>query len=91
VARLRRVLEEARAALRRAEEDGVHPATDAELARRIAALREGQQVARGQAVEAALARSRAEAELAALRASLGAVPGLRGWLLRRLAKARVGG
>ena len=91
MARLRRELEEARAALRRAEEDGVHPGTDAELARRMAALREGQQVARGQAVEAALARSRAEAELAAMRASIGAVPGLRGWLLRRLAKGRVSG
>ncbi|MFB9968583.1 hypothetical protein ACFFMP_00220 [Pseudoroseomonas cervicalis] len=40
-------------------------------------------MARGRAVEAALARSRAEAALKALNDALDKAPGLEGWLLRR--------
>lgn len=76
---LRRELEEARARLREMEERG----TDAFLARRLAELEEGRQVARGQAVEATVAKSRAEAELRALRDAIGKAPGVWGWLLRR--------
>jgi len=59
---------------------------DAFLARRIAELEDGQRVARGQAVEAVVARSRAEAELRALEDAIGKAPGLSGWLLRRAQK-----
>src|SRR5689334_7919696 len=62
VTQLRRELAEARAKLQQIEQGGA----DAFLARRLAELEEGQMVARGQAVEAAVARSRAEAELRAL-------------------------
>jgi hypothetical protein len=40
-------------------------------------------VARGQALEAAAARARAEAELRALKDAIGKATGLSGWLLRR--------
>lgn len=86
LAELRRELAEARARLRRIEQDGA----DAYLARRIAELEEGQKVARGLAVEAALARSRAEAELRALRDAIGKAPGIHGWLLRRAQKRLLG-
>lgn len=76
---LRRELAEARAALRQVEQGGA----DAFLARRLAELEEGRQVARGQAVEATVARSKAEANLAALQDAIGKAPGLAGWLLRR--------
>jgi hypothetical protein len=55
VAQLRQQLATAQAALHQVEQGGA----DAFLARRLAALEEGQQVARGQALEAAAARSRA--------------------------------
>ena len=78
-AQLRQELAAARATLQQIEQAG----TDAFFAQRIARLEEGQQVARGQAVEAAVARSRAEAELKALQDAIGKAPGLSGWLLRR--------
>jgi predicted nucleic acid-binding Zn-ribbon protein len=81
-ARLSRELDEARAKLKRIEEHGIAAVT----AQRLAALEEGQQVARGQAVEAALARSRAEAELRALRKAIEDAPGPMGWLLRKAAR-----
>jgi hypothetical protein len=76
---LRRELAEARAALQQVEQGGA----DAFFARRLAQLEEGQQVARGQAVEATVAKSRAEAELRALRNAIEKAPGFAGWLLRR--------
>ena len=89
VAQLEAELAETKAKLARAEaslgafEKG---GVEAYAARRIAALEEGQQVARGQAVEAAVAKARAEGELRALRDAIGKVPGVHGWLLRRAAR-----
>ena len=77
--RLRRELTQARTRIQQLEQGGGEPLA----ARRIAELEEGQKVARGLAVEAALARSRAEGELKTLRAALERATGLRGWLLRR--------
>jgi predicted nucleic acid-binding Zn-ribbon protein len=82
VAQLRQELAEARRMLRQVEEAG----SDAFLSRRLAALEEGQQVARGQALEAMAARTRAEGELRALQDAIGKAPGLGGWLLRRAQK-----
>lgn len=79
LAETRARLAKAEASLQEFEKGGV----DAYAARRIAVLEEGQQVARGKAVEAAVAKSRAEAELKALRDAIGKVPGFHGWLLRR--------
>ncbi len=79
LAETRARLAKAEASLREFDKGGV----EAYAARRIAALEEGQQVARGQAVEAAVAKSRAEGELRALRDAIGKVPGVHGWLLRR--------
>jgi sigma54-dependent transcription regulator len=79
--RLRRELADAQAALRQVEQGGA----DAFLARRLAELEEGRQVARGQAVEATIARSKAEAALQALQDAIGKAPGFSGWLLRRAA------
>lgn len=56
VVQLRQQLATAQAVLLQVEQGGV----DAFFARRLAQLEEGQQVARGQALEAAAARSRAE-------------------------------
>ncbi|MBO1074984.1 hypothetical protein [Roseomonas marmotae] len=78
-AQLRQELADARAMLRQIEEKGA----DAFLARRLAELEEGRMVARGQLVEATVARSRAEAALQALQDAIGKAPGLYGWLLRR--------
>jgi flagellar biosynthesis/type III secretory pathway protein FliH len=79
VEQLRRDLAEAQRRLREVEQRGA----DAFLAGRLAELEEARQVARGQAVEAALARSRVEAELNALRESVAqANKGVPGWLLR---------
>ncbi|MGG5889819.1 hypothetical protein ACLF3G_22020 [Falsiroseomonas sp. HC035] len=78
VEQLRRDLAEAQRRLREVEERGA----DAFLAGRLAELEEARQVARGQAVEAALARSRVEAELNALRDSVAKAKGVAGWLLR---------
>jgi hypothetical protein len=77
--RLRRELTQAQARIRQLEQGGGEPLA----ARRIAELEEGQKVARGLAVEAALARSRAEGELKTLRGALERAAGLHGWLLRR--------
>lgn len=81
-AQLRRELADARAALHQVEQNGA----DAFLARRLAELEEGRQVARGQAVEATVARSKAEAKLAALQDAIGKAPGISGWLLRRASR-----
>lgn len=81
-AQLRRELADARAALRQIEQSGA----DAFLARRLAELEEGRQVARGQAVEATVARSKAEAKLASLQDAISKAPGLSGWLLRRASR-----
>jgi hypothetical protein len=56
---------------------------DAYTQRRLADLDEARLVARGQALDAAAARAKAEAELRALRDAIGKAPGLAGWLLRR--------
>lgn len=86
IAKLRQQLATTQAALRQVEQGGA----DAFLARRLTELEEGQQVARGQALEAAAARSRAEGELRALKDVVEKTPGLAGWLMRR-AKRRLGG
>ncbi|CAA9237138.1 MAG: hypothetical protein AVDCRST_MAG27-1356 [uncultured Craurococcus sp.] len=82
LAEARAKLAKAEASLRAFEKGGV----EAYAARRIAELEEGQQVARGQAVEAAVAKSRAEGELKTLRDAIAKVPGIHGWLLRRAVK-----
>lgn len=82
LAEARAKLAKAEASLRTFEKGGV----EAYAARRIAELEEGQQVARGQAVEAAVAKSRAEGELRTLRDAIAKVPGIHGWLLRRAVK-----
>ena len=79
VAQLRQQLAAAQAALLEVQQGG----TDAFLARRLAELEEGQQVARGQALEAAAARSRAEGALRVLTEAVDKAPGLAGWLMRR--------
>lgn len=85
VERLQRELTDARARL-----DALVRGVDTFATRRIAELEEARQVARGQALEAAAARSRAEAELRALRDAIEGAPGLRGrlvrWAARRVAK-----
>lgn len=84
--RLQRERDEARALLQSlaaSQGDGAEV-----LARRIASLEEERMVARGQAVEAVLARNRAEAALKALSDAIERAPGLQGWLLRR-AKRRL--
>jgi hypothetical protein len=85
ISRMRRELEEARKLLQQVE---LGATADGRLvvARRMAALEEERQVARGQAVDAVLARSKAEAELKALRDAIRHAPGVHGWLLRRAAK-----
>jgi hypothetical protein len=81
LARLRRERDEARALLQQLlAKDGQGGDV---LARRLAALEEERMVARGQAVEAALGRSRAEAALKRLTDAIERAPGLQGWLLRR--------
>jgi uncharacterized protein (UPF0264 family) len=82
VDRLQRELADARARLDALVREGA----DAFAARRIAELEEARQVARGQALEAAAARSRAEAELRALRDAIEGAPGLRGRLVRWAAR-----
>lgn len=81
IERLRRELEETRALL--GEMTKGPEGEKSAVARRLATLEEERQVARGHAVEASLARSRAEAELKALRDAIHKAPGLQGWLLRR--------
>ncbi|WP_426955623.1 hypothetical protein [Muricoccus radiodurans] len=79
VARLSGELTEARTRLKHIEQHGIAVAT----AQRLAALEEGQMVARGQALEAIRARSQAEAEFRALQKAIHDAPGVAGWLLRR--------
>jgi uncharacterized protein (UPF0264 family) len=85
VERLQQELADARTRLDTLVREGA----DTFAARRIAELEEARQVARGQALEAAAARSRAEAELRALRDAIERAPGLRGrlvrWAVKRLA------
>lgn len=75
---LRRELAELRGQLSGVTRDGV----EAYTRRRLAELEEARGIARGQALEAAAARARAEAELTALRHAIERAPGLRGRLLR---------
>ncbi len=53
------------------------------LRAQVAAFEEGRQQARGQALEAALARNRAEGELRILRKGMQQASGLQGYFLRR--------
>jgi flagellar biosynthesis/type III secretory pathway protein FliH len=84
--RLQQELAEARAQL----DSLVREGADAFAKQRIAELEEARLVARGQALEAAAARARAEAELRALNDAIARAPGLRGRLLRWAAKRVVG-
>jgi hypothetical protein len=68
-----------RAKLDQIEKHGIAKVT----AQRIAALEEGQQVARGQSVDATLAKSKAEAELRSLQKAIADAPGPMGWLVRK--------
>lgn len=81
-ARLARELAEAQSKLREIEEKG----TEAYTARKIEALLEAAQIARGQAFDASLARNRAEGELRALERAIMEARGPSGWLLRRAAR-----
>ena len=82
VQRLSREVEETRAKLRQIEEHGL----DAFTAKKIEALIEAAQIARGQALDAALERTKAQGELRALRDAIEKAPGPTGWLLRRAAR-----
>lgn len=82
IARLTRDLAEAQARLREIEEKG----TEAYTARKIEALLEAAQIARGQAFDASLARNRAEGELRTLERAIMGARGPSGWLLRRAAR-----
>ncbi|KAA2214695.1 hypothetical protein [Teichococcus oryzae] len=87
ISRLRQELEEARTLLKQVELNRSE-AGSLVLAKRLATLEEERQVARGLAVEATLARSKAEAELRRLQDAIERAPGWQGWLLRR-AKRRL--
>lgn len=82
IARLTRELADARATIKDIEDQG----TDAFTARKIEALLGAAQTARGQALDASLARSKAEGELRALEKAITEARGLAGWLLRRAAR-----
>lgn len=86
VERLSRELAEARARLGQIEDHGV----DAFTARKIEALIEAAQIARGQALDAALERTKAQGELRALRDAIEKASGPAGWLLRRAARRLAG-
>ncbi|MGG5823977.1 hypothetical protein [Falsiroseomonas sp. HW251] len=79
VEQLRREL----AAAQRQLEEVAHSGADAYAKRRMEVLDEARLVARGQALEAAAARAKAEAELRALTDAIAKAPGLSGWLVRR--------
>ena len=79
VEQIRRELAEAQRQLREIEQGGA----DAYTKRRLADLDEARLVARGQALDAAAARAKAEAELRTLRDAIDKAPGLAGWILRR--------
>jgi hypothetical protein len=83
--RLRRELTKAEEKIQQLERGGAEPL----VSKRLAELEEGQKVARGLAVDAAVARSRAEAELRSLRDAIEKAPGITGWLLRK-AQRRLG-
>lgn len=85
IARLTRDLADARATIKEIEDRG----TDAYTARKIEGLLAAAQVARGQALDASLERSKAEGELRALERAITEARGPAGWLLRRAAR-RVG-
>lgn len=82
---LRQSLEAMEAKLRRIEAEGA----DAYMKRRMAEMDEARLVARGQALEAAAARAKAEAERRALSDLIDKAPGVAGWLMRR-ARRRAG-
>jgi hypothetical protein len=82
---LRQALEALEAKLRRIEDEGA----DAYMKRRMAEMDEARLVARGQALEAASARAKAEAERRALSDLIDKAPGVAGWLMRR-ARRRAG-
>ena len=86
VERLSRELEDMRARLRQIEDQGV----DAFTARKIETLIEAAQIARGQALDAALERTKAQGELRALRDAIEKAPGPAGWLLRRATRRLTG-
>src|SRR5690349_7521748 len=71
---LRRELAQAHARIEQLEQGGADPL----VAKRLSELEEGQKVARGLAVDAAVARSRAEAELRALQEAIKKAPGVHG-------------
>lgn len=79
IARLGASLAEAQAKLKQLEEQGV----DAYTAQRMEALRDAAQTARGQALDASVARNKAEGDLHALRRAIRDARGPTGWLLRR--------
>jgi hypothetical protein len=82
IAHLTQELAAALARLKEIEERG----TEAHTARKIESLLEAAQIARGQALDASLARSRAESELRALEKAILEARGPSGWLLRRAAR-----
>ena len=85
VARLRAELAGAHAQLAAVERDGV----DAFTRRRLAELEEARLVARGQALDAAAARAKAEWELRSLSDAIEEAPGLRGRMLRWAARGLI--
>lgn len=85
IARLTAELADVQARLREVEEQG----TDAFMARKIEGLLAAAQTARGQALDASLARSKAEGELRALERVIAEARGPAGWLLRRVVARRV--
>lgn len=74
-----RELADAQSKLKDIEEQGI----DAYMARKVEALLAAAQAARGQALDASLARSKAEGELRALEKAITEARGPAGWLLRR--------
>ncbi len=82
---LRQSLDAMEAKLRVIEAEGA----DAYMKRRMAEMDEARLVARGQALEAAAARAKAEAERKALSDLIDKAPGVAGWLMRR-ARRRAG-
>ncbi len=82
IAHLTQELADARATIKAIEDQGI----DALTAKKIEALLGAAQTARGQALDASLARSKAEGELRALERAISESRGLGGWLLRRAAR-----
>ncbi|MDB5382790.1 MAG: hypothetical protein JWO26_2422 [Rhodospirillales bacterium] len=82
IERLSRELDEAQAKLCQTGEQDA----DAFTAKKIETLIEAALTARGQALEAALERAKAQGELRELRDAIQKAPGPMGWLLRRAAR-----